>query len=97
MKTIFAITALALTATAPAFADVSVAQKFALYNDSAAERVLGDTSTGDIFAAQEIGAASNDSAAERIVSKVAGVATRNSNLLSFFALNNDSPAESNAK
>ena len=94
MKTIIATTLVALSLTAPAFADVSNAQAyFALGNDSAAERVVSPTSNGDVFAAQTIGANANDSAAERNVSAEADVATRNVSLLSFFALNNDSAAE----
>ncbi|MEM9583613.1 MAG: hypothetical protein AAGA08_10900, partial [Pseudomonadota bacterium] len=61
--------------------------------DSAAERVLGQTSQGDVLKAQEIGALSNESAAERPVYAEADVATRNVSVLSFFALGNDSAAE----
>ena len=94
MKTLIATAAVALSLSAPAFADVTDAQAFfALGNDSAAERIVGNTSQGDIFAAQEVGALSNESAAERHVHGEAGVATRNANILSFFALGNDSAAE----
>lgn len=94
MKTLIATAAVALSLSATAFAQVSDAQVFfALGNDSAAERVVGQTSQGDIFAAQEVGALSNESAAERQVYSEAGIATRNANILSFFALGNDSAAE----
>lgn len=98
MKTVIASALVALSFAAPAVADTSAAQAFfALGNESAAERIVGNTSTGDFFAAQTIGALSNDSAAERKVFAEADVATRNSNLLSFFALGNDSAAERHAK
>ncbi|RLJ59011.1 hypothetical protein BCF46_1153 [Litoreibacter meonggei] len=94
MKTIIAA-AIALTVSAPAFADVSNAQAFfALGNDSAAERTVGETSTGNIFQSQLAGAKANDSVAESTVDVSAGQATRTStDLLSFFALGNDSAAE----
>ncbi|PTX54980.1 hypothetical protein C8N43_0001, partial [Litoreibacter ponti] len=70
------------------------AAHFALGNDSAAERVIRDTSTGNIFAAQLNGALANESAAERSVNKTADVATKaSSDVLRFFALSNDSAAE----
>ena len=94
MKTVIASALVALSFAAPAVADTSAAQAFfALGNDSAAERIVGNTSTGDIFAAQEVGALANESASERNVFAEADVATRNVNLLSFFALGNDSAAE----
>ena len=94
MKTVIA-TIIALSAAAPAFADVSNAQAFfALTNDSAAERIVGNTSKGDVFQAQSIGALANDSAAERNVTITADVATKaSSDVLRFFALTNDSAAE----
>ena len=94
MKTLIATAAVALSLTAPAFADVSNAQAFfALGNDSAAERVVGTPSVGDVFGAQTIGALANDSAAERTVRSEAGIATKNVAAASFFALGNDSAAE----
>ena len=94
MKTVIASALVALSFAAPAVADTSAAQAFfALGNDSAAERIVSPTSTGDIFAAQEVGALANESASERNVFAEADVATRNVNLLSFFALGNDSAAE----
>ncbi len=98
MKTVIASALVALSFAAPAAADVSNAQAFfALGNDSAAERIVRDTSTGDVFAAQTIGALANDSAAERQVFAEADVATRNPSLLNFFALSNDSAAERHAQ
>jgi len=94
MKTVIA-TIIALSAAAPAFAQVdNAAAHFALGNDSAAERIVSETSKGDVFQAQLAGALANDSAAERNVSVTADVATQAStDLLSFFALGNDSAAE----
>ncbi len=97
MKTIIATTALALSLTAPAFADVSNAQAFfALGNDSAAERIVSETSVGNTKAAQEQLAKYNDSVAEQSVKEGSNV-TRGASqaLISFFALSNDSAAEIN--
>lgn len=96
MKTIIATTALALSLTAPAFADKNVQAFFALGNDSAAERVLSDTSIGNTDAAQVKVAMYNDSAAELTVKEGSNV-TRGTSaaLVSFFALSNDSAAEIN--
>lgn len=98
MKTVIA-TIIALSATAPAFAQVdNAAAFFALGNDSAAERVISETSKGDVYQAQLKGALANESAAERAVPVTADVATQAStDLLSFFALGNDSAAERNVK
>lgn len=65
MKTIIATTAIALSLTAPAFAETSAQAFFALGNDSAAERIVGETSTGDADAALAKFVTSKDSAAER--------------------------------
>ncbi len=95
MKTIIA-TVIALSVSAPAFAAqvTDAAAFFAADNNSAAERVISDTSTGDVYKAQLAGALANDSSAESTVAVTAGVATKgNSGLLSFFALGNDSAAE----
>ena len=95
MKTIIA-TVIALSVSAPAFAAqvTDAAAFFALGNNSAAERVISDTSTGNVFQAQLAGAKANDSDAESTVDVTAGQATRAStDLLSFFALGNDSAAE----
>lgn len=94
MKTVIA-TILTLSAAAPAFAQVSdAAAYFAQGNDSAAERIVHETSTGDIFQAQMNGALANESAVERTVDVTADVATKaSSDVLRFFALSNDSAAE----
>ncbi|RLJ60442.1 hypothetical protein BCF46_0643 [Litoreibacter meonggei] len=90
MKTIIAI--LALSAAAPAFADVSDAQAFfALGNDSAAERIVGETSTGDLNAALWSGVSANESAAEQNI--VLGGNEVSRNVQATFALGNDSAAE----
>lgn len=94
MKAVIA-TLIALSATAPTFAQVTSADIFfALGNDSAAERIVSETSTGNVAQAQLKGALANDSAAEAQVNVAADVATKaDSGLLSFFALGNDSAAE----
>ena len=94
MKTIIATTALALSLTAPAFADTSDAHAFfALSNDSAAERIVRDTNGGDAEAALMKFAATKDSAAERnniVIDRDVDVSR---NVVSFFAMGNDSAAE----
>ncbi|SFR44142.1 hypothetical protein [Litoreibacter janthinus] len=95
MKTIIAA-AIALSVSAPVYAaQVSdVAAFFAADNNSAAETIIRDTSNGDIYEAQLAGAKANDSVAESTVDVTAGQATKtSSDLLSFFALSNDSAAE----
>ncbi|MEP3345613.1 MAG: hypothetical protein ABJN34_12240 [Litoreibacter sp.] len=94
MKTVIA-TIIALSVTAPAFAQVTdAASYFALDNNSAAERFVGNTSRGDVFRSQQAGALANGSAAENQIQFTARPATRaNVDLLSFFALGNDSAAE----
>ncbi len=94
MKTIIATAALALSLSAPAFADVSDAQAFfALTNDSAAERILGETSTGNPVGAAQILALVNDSPAENIVNFDRARNVDVSAIQEMFALTNDSPAE----
>jgi hypothetical protein len=91
MKTIIA-TLIALSVTAPAFADTSRAQAlFALGNDSAAERVVGKTSRGDQTAALWAGVTANESAAEQNI--IIGGNEVSRNVLAKFALGNDSAAE----
>ncbi|RLJ60356.1 hypothetical protein BCF46_0554 [Litoreibacter meonggei] len=61
-------TALALTLSAPAFAaDINVEEYLALSNNSAADRMVEETSTGDVEAAEIKFALGNMSAAERKV------------------------------
>ncbi|MEP3348086.1 MAG: hypothetical protein ABJN34_16940 [Litoreibacter sp.] len=91
MKTVIA-TLIALSATAPAFADVSTAQAFfALDNNSAAERVVGATSHGDVNASLLSGVSANESSAEQHVAIGGNDVSRN--IHAFFALGNDSAAE----
>lgn len=92
MKTIIAA-AIALTAAAPAFAEVTNPEAFfALGNESAAERIIHDTSGGDVNAALKKFIASEDSAAERniVIDENAQVSR---DVQAFFALGNDSAAE----
>ncbi len=96
MKNIIATTAVALSLTAPAFADVSDAKAFfALGNDSAAERIVGETSIGETAAAKAAIAAYNDSPAEQVVVEDLNDVTRSAvvSAQAFFALGNDSAAE----
>ncbi len=95
MKTLIATAAIALSVSAPAFAEVTNPQAFfALGNDSAAERVLGGESIGNTKAVKAELAMYNDSAAEITVSHDSNV-TRGASagLVSFFAMGNDSAAE----
>jgi len=65
MKTIIATALVSLSLVAPAAAaDKSIKQFFALTNDSAAERIVGDTSVGDPVGAAKEFALTNDSPAE---------------------------------
>ena len=91
MKTVIA-TALALTVTAPAFAQVNDAQAFfALSNDSAAERIVSETSVGDKESALWAGVTANESAAEQNIVLGSGDVSRDVNVL--LSLGNDSAAE----
>lgn len=65
MKTLAATLSTALLLSAPAFADTSAAELFAMSNASAAETIVRETSMGDISAARIRLALSNMSAAER--------------------------------
>ncbi len=67
MKNLIATTAIALTFTAPAFADIDVEQFLALSNSSAAERIVNETSMGDVTSAEVKFALGEMSAAERKV------------------------------
>ncbi len=94
MKNVIAF-AIALSATAPAFADVSAQKFFALSNDSAAERIVHETSVGDVTAAQVKFSLQNESAAEQNLDLSADTATRGDILQAkfFFSQSNDSAAE----
>jgi hypothetical protein len=92
MKNIVAIIAVALATSAPVYAE-SAAELFALSNDSAAERIVGKTSVGDISGAQ-VKFAQNESPAEMNLNfDRDGDVTRSNAAQAFFALNNDSAAE----
>ena len=68
MTKFFTTTALVLTLSAPAFAaNINVEEYFAMSNNSAAERMVEETSTGDVKAAEIKFALGNMSAAERQV------------------------------
>ena len=95
MKTLIA-TVIALTATAPAFADVSNPQAFfAMGNNSAAELTVGKTSTGNVEQALRIGVSANESAAE--MNAMIGDADVSRDVQAYFALSNDSAAERTAR
>jgi hypothetical protein len=92
MKNIVAIIAVALATSAPVYAE-SAAELFALSNDSAAERVVGETSVGDVTGAK-LKFAQNESPAEMNINLVKdGDVTRSNAAQAFFALGTDSAAE----
>lgn len=97
MKTLIATTAFALTLAAPAAAeiDMSVEQYFALSNDSAAERIVDETSEGNPLRAEARIANSASSAAETdILAPRARANDVNDNAVEeYFAMESDSPAE----
>jgi len=94
MKTIIATAALALSFAAPAAADVSNAKAFfALTNDSAAERLVGETSIGDPVGAAQTIALTNDSTAEHFLNFDRARNVDVKALQQTFALTNDSAAE----
>ncbi len=65
MRTVLTTAAISLAISAPAFADTSAAELFAMSNASAAETIVRETSMGDISAARVRLALGNMSAAER--------------------------------
>lgn len=96
MKTIIATTLVTLSLAAPAAAaDPSSARAFfALGNDSAAERIVGkSSSSGDTIGTQRRFAASNSSPAETRVTTSRNRVTNTEAIRKRFALTNDSPAE----
>jgi hypothetical protein len=80
VKTKFAIFAAIVAMTVPAFADGKGSKKarafFAMSNNSAAEIIVGETSMGDVTAAQVALALGNMSAAERMGFFEADMSTR---------------------
>ena len=94
MKKIIATAALTLSFAAPAAAEVSNAEAFfALTNESAAERILGETSTGNPVATAEKFALTHVSPAETTVNFDRARNVDVSALQQKFALTNDSAAE----
>ncbi len=93
MKKIIATALVSLSLVAPAAADTAIQQFFALTNDSAAERIVGETSVGDpVGTAQEL-ALVNDSPAENTVNFDRARNVDVKAIQKTFALTNDSPAE----
>lgn len=95
MKTLIATAALALSVSAPAFADVDAKAFFAMGNDSAAETLVRETSVGDVTAAEVKFAMTNMSAAEETVFSGQDSVTRGDVLDAkrFFSQFNNSAAE----
>ena len=92
MKTLIATVAIALTVSAPAFAE-SAAELFAASQDSAAETLVRATSVGDVDGAQIKFALNNSPAEMNLNFDRDGDVTRSAQAQAFFALNNDSAAE----
>ncbi|MEM6409635.1 MAG: hypothetical protein AAF700_14640 [Pseudomonadota bacterium] len=92
MKTIIATALVSLSLAAPAAAQ-SAQELFALSNDSAAERIVSETSVGDPIAAAKAFALTNDSAAEHTVNFDRARSVDVKAVQQFFALSNDSAAE----
>ncbi len=101
MKNFFATTAIAFTLSAPAFADghaTSAEELFAMSNSSAAERIVQETSTGDIELSELKFALGEMSAAERKVFFESDETTRKELLSAKKQLNSgNSAAETAAK
>lgn len=97
MKTIIAITAIALSVSTPALAErLSASQAraiFALDNDSAAERIIGKTSRGDFRAARRHLSDSDSPAEQRLFFAGKVNQKRADRARAIFALDNDSAAE----
>jgi len=98
MKNIIAVTAVALSLSAPAFAQITDARAhFAADNASPLESRIVSGSRGNASAVRAHVVASETSVLEQEVAKAPVEAARNSSLISFFATNNDSPLEANRK
>lgn len=96
MKRLLATTAALAAFATPSLADghINVAELLAMSNNSAAEIMLGDTSTGDVSVAQMRFALGNMSAAEREVFFSADEKTRDQILAAQIKLmDGDSAAE----
>lgn len=96
MKSIIATTAIALSLTAPAFAGIEDARAhFAQSNNSAAERIIRDTTGGDTAVAERKVRLSKTSPAERNAPLGGTFAARADTGAAeiFFSMSNDSAAE----
>ena len=92
MKTLIATAAIALSVSAPVYAE-SAAEFFAASQNSAAETIVRATSVGDVDGSQ-VQFSLNESPAEMNLNfDRDGDVTRSNAALAFFALNNDSAAE----
>ena len=92
MKTIIATALVSLSLAAPAAAETAQ-EFFALGNDSAAERIVSETSVGNPIGAAEALALVNDSPAETTVNFDRARSVDVKEVQAFFALGNDSAAE----
>lgn len=92
MKTIFATALVSLSLAAPAAAETAQ-EFFALSNDSAAERIVSETSVGDPIAVATTFALTNESSAEMTVSFDRARNVDVKAVQQMLALNNDSAAE----
>jgi len=93
MKTVIASAIVALSFAAPAAAETSAQAFFALTNDSAAERIVGASSSGDLVGAAQLLALVNDRPAENFLSFDRARNVDVSAIQAKLALTNDSPAE----
>ena len=96
MKKTLSIVAITVALSAPAYANLTeeeVQEMLALSNESAAERIVGETSVGDPIATAKALALTNDSPAENTVNFDRARSVDVSEVQAFFALGNDSAAE----
>ncbi len=94
MKTFIVPALVSLSFAAPAFADTTSLQKFfALTNDSPAENIVRETSTGNVVGARQTFALTNDSPAENTARTFRARNVDVKAIQRMFALTNDSPAE----
>ncbi len=96
MKTIIATALVSLSLAAPAAAETAQ-EFFALSNDSAAERIVSETSVGDPIAAAKTFALTNESPAELNLNFDRARNVDVKEVQQFFALSNDSAAERHVK
>ena len=96
MKTTIATALVSLSLAAPAAAETAQ-EFFALGNDSAAERIVSETSVGNPVGAAQVLALVNDSPAENTVNFDRARSVDVKEVQAFFALGNDSAAERHVK